>query len=106
MTSGREPVPIRRERLPARDPDLPLDKVEAGNRLGHRMLDLQPRIHLHEDELALRNEKFHRAGAAIADGLRAGDRGVAKATSEAIRDARSRRLLQDLLVTALDRAVT
>ena len=29
-----------------RDQDLPLDEVDAGDHLGHRVLDLQPRVHL------------------------------------------------------------
>ena len=32
------------------DAELPFDEIEAGDRFGHRMLDLQPRVHLHEPE--------------------------------------------------------
>ncbi len=32
----------------ARDVNLQLDQIEAGRALGHRVLDLQPRVHLHE----------------------------------------------------------
>ena len=39
-----------RQRLARRDAELQLDQVEPGDRLGHRMLDLQPRVHLHEPE--------------------------------------------------------
>ncbi len=33
-----------------RDPQLPFDEIEPGDRLGHRVLDLQARVHLHEVE--------------------------------------------------------
>jgi hypothetical protein len=33
-----------------RDPELQLDEVEPRDRLGDRMLDLQPGVHLHEEE--------------------------------------------------------
>ena len=48
----------RVKRLAPRDAKLPFDQVDPGDRLGHRMLDLQPRVHLHEVEVARR----HRAG--------------------------------------------
>jgi peptidoglycan/xylan/chitin deacetylase (PgdA/CDA1 family) len=33
------------------DPELLLDEVDVPHELGHRMLDLEPRIHLEEEEL-------------------------------------------------------
>ena len=39
-----------RQLLARRDADHLLDQVEAGHFLGHRMLDLQPRVHLEEVE--------------------------------------------------------
>ena len=60
----------------ARDPDLPADQVEAGDHLGHRMLDLQPGVHLEEVERALGVEQeLHRCPAVVADGARDGGRG-------------------------------
>ena len=57
-----------RQRLAARDPELPFDQVEAGDRLGHRMLDLQAGVHLEEVEGAVgAQQELDRAGAAIAD---------------------------------------
>ena len=41
-----------RQRLPRGDSELPLDQVEAGHRLGHRMLDLKAGVHLEEVEVA------------------------------------------------------
>ena len=47
--------------------DLLLDDVHAGDLLGHGVLDLQARVHLHEIELAvLVEQKFDRAGVLIA----------------------------------------
>ena len=40
----------QRQRLAGGDAQLPLDQVEPGDHFGHRMLDLQPRVHLHEVE--------------------------------------------------------
>ena len=48
----------RGEALAARDAQLPFDQIDPGDRLGHRVLDLQPRVHLHEIEMRRR----HRAG--------------------------------------------
>ena len=41
---------VQRQRLAGGDPQLPFDQVDAGDHLGDRMLDLQPRVHLHEPE--------------------------------------------------------
>ena len=43
---------LERQRLPGGDPKLPFDEVEAGHRFGHRMLDLEPRVHLEEVKVA------------------------------------------------------
>ena len=41
------------QRLARGDPDLLLDEIDAGNLFGDGMLDLDPRVHLHEIEPAL-----------------------------------------------------
>ena len=46
-----------------------LHEVDAGDHLGHRMLDLEAGVHLDEVELAVLVEELDRAGAAIADVL-------------------------------------
>ena len=46
----RDVVLRDRELLAGRDPDHLLDQVDTGDQLGHRMLDLQPRVHLEEIE--------------------------------------------------------
>ena len=42
---------VERQPLAGRDPDLLLDQVEAGDQLGDRVLDLQPGVHLQEEEV-------------------------------------------------------
>ena len=47
----------QRQRLAGGDAQLPLDQVDAEQRLGHRMLDLQPRVHLDEPERAVASSR-------------------------------------------------
>ncbi len=47
------------------DPDLLVDQVDAGDRFGHRVLDLQPRVHFDEIEFPVFIEKLDGACAAI-----------------------------------------
>src|SRR5690606_2933515 len=58
-----------RQRLPRGDRKLRLHDVDAGDHLGNGMLDLHPRIHLNEVELAVLIEELEGAGPAIADAL-------------------------------------
>src|SRR5262249_49114571 len=56
------------ERLPRRHSNHQLDKVETGHQLRHRVLDLEPRVHLEKIEIALLvDDELHRAGRAVAD---------------------------------------
>ena len=49
---GRRDVVLRDgQRLTGGDPQLPLDEIQPGDQLGDRVLDLQPGVHLHEEEL-------------------------------------------------------
>ena len=86
--------------------DLLLHQIDAGDQLGDRMLDLEPRVHLQEVEVPLLvGDEFHRAGGAIADGggQRAGLRPHRR--PGLLVEQRARRLLDHLLVAALDRAL-
>ena len=50
--------------------DHEFDEIEAGNQLGHRMLDLKARVHFEEVELAIFvDDELDGPGAVIADGL-------------------------------------
>ena len=77
------------------------------HQLGDRVLDLEPGVHLQEPEpLGGRVvEELDRAGAAVVDrlGRRAG--GVVQRGADLVAQAGRRRLLDHLLVPALDRAV-
>ena len=96
-----------RQRLPRGDPKLPLDQVEAGDQLGDRVLDLQPGVHLHEEELVrggVGDQELDRAGAGVADapGCLAGclaDAGAGRRVEQ-----RRGSLLDHLLVAALQGA--
>jgi hypothetical protein len=99
------------QRLARGHAQLPLDQIEAGDRLGHGMLDLQARVHLDEVPRGLRreaaplNQKFHRSGALVAHGLGAGDGGCGDLRPQLRRHVGRRRLLDHLLVAPLQRAV-
>src|SRR5258708_3468388 len=87
------------------DADLLAHDVDAADRLGDRMLDLQPRVHLDEEELALLEEEFERAGAAIAELAHRVGRDLAEAAALLGVERGRGRLLEQLLVRALQRAV-
>ena len=102
---------LARQLLAGRDPQLPFDEVDAGHHLGHRMLDLQPRVHLHEPEpvgaqpLGGVGDEFDRAGARIVDRLGGRHRGFGHRPAHLLAHAGRGRLLDHLLVAALRRAV-
>ena len=97
----------QRQRLAGRDAQLPLDQVEPGDRLGHRMLDLQPRVHFHEIEMAA----LRRAGTRACRRPRSRSPSTAATATAPIfarsvrRDRRRGRLLDQLLMPPLHRAV-
>ena len=55
------------ERRAGGDADLLAHDVDAADHLRDRMLDLEPRVHLDEKELAVLIEEFERAGALVAE---------------------------------------
>ena len=95
----------QRQRLAGRHADLPLDEVDAGDHLGDRVLDLQAGVHLEEEEVAVLVDELDGAGVVVADGLGRLDGGRAHGVLDAVGQARRRRLLDQLLVAALRRAV-
>ena len=50
VTVDAQLVLLQRQRLAGGDAQLPLHQIQARDGLGHRVLDLQPRVHLHEEE--------------------------------------------------------
>ena len=111
VTPDREVGLCGRERLAGRHPELPLHQIGAGHHLGYRVLDLKPGVHFHEPEpvfaqtLGCVRDELHGAGAAVVDGPRRGDRGLAHGCAHRRGHARCRGFLDDLLVAALQRAV-
>ena len=94
-----------RERLAGRHPYHQLDEIEPGHQLGYRVLDLEPRVHFEKIEIALLvDDELDRAGRAVIDGSRQRDRLPAHRFAGFGVEKRARRLLDDLLVAALDRA--
>ena len=94
-----------RQRLARGHPDLPLDEVDAGDHLGHRVLDLQAGVHLEEEELAVLVDELDRAGVVVADRLGRLHGGGAHRVLDAVGQRGRRRLLDQLLVAPLRRAV-
>src|SRR5690606_6194689 len=91
--------------LAAGDQQLLAHQVDAGDHLGHRVLDLDAGVHLDEVELPVLVEELEGAGTAVADA----DAGLGADAADALAhlrgDARGRRFLDHLLVPALHRAV-
>ncbi len=86
--------------------DLPGHQVQPGDALGHRVFDLQPRVHLQKVKAPFAVEqKLDGAGADIVHGARRGHRRRAHLRAQCGRDRRGGRFLEHLLVPTLDRAV-
>ena len=102
---------IERQLLAGGDAQLPFHQIEPGHEFGHRMLDLQSRVHLHEPEtvgtkpLRTVDNEFDRAGAAIVDGLRRIDGGLRHRGAHVVGNSRSGRFLDHLLMAALQRTI-
>src|SRR3546814_19915812 len=93
------------ERLAGGDAQLLVDQIDAGDFFGHRVFDLQARVHFQEVELsALAEDEFDGAGVAVAN--RAGDagRGLADLLAQRGIERRRRGFLADLLDAARDRS--
>ena len=91
----------KRHPLPGSDPDLFVDKINAVDGLGDRMLHLQPGVHLDEMELSVLMEELDGSCAGVGhrrDRIRAF--GADFAAGSFI-DARARCFLEQLLVAAL-----
>src|SRR5260221_8260648 len=94
------------QRLTCRDTELLAHEIQPRHHLRHRVLDLQARIHLHEIVVVvLVHQELHRADAFIAEIEHRFDRPCAHVLPHRFWEARAGRLLQQLLVPALYRAV-
>ena len=90
----------------ARDEDLRLHEIDAGDLLGHRVLDLDARVGLDEVVAALAiDEELDRARVPVADRLRELHRVAAEPLAERLVEVLGGRHLDHLLVAALHAAV-
>src|SRR5690606_9309209 len=96
---------LQRQGLAARDPQLLLDDVDAGDHLRYRMLDLQPGVHLDEIELPVLVQELEGPGAAIAHLQARLDAAPPDLLSLLLADPGSRRFFDDFLVPPLHGAV-
>src|SRR3984957_16312489 len=97
---------LERELLAHRHPDTFFHQVNAGDHLGHAVLDLDAGVHLDKIKLAVAGEqKFHRADVRIADDFSRAHSSLAHLLAQARSQNRARRLLDDFLMTPLNRTV-
>ncbi len=94
-------------RASLRHRELELDEVDAVDQLGDGVLDLQAGVHLEEEEAVGLGvvQELDGAGAPVVDRCGGGVRGLVQSRARLVRQPRSRRLLDHLLVATLDRAV-
>src|SRR4051812_175303 len=94
------------ERISFGDENLIAHDVGERDHLRHGMLDLYARVHLHEVELAVFiQEKLDRPRARITDALASLDCRRAHTLAQLRRQRRRRSFFDNLLMTALNRAV-
>jgi hypothetical protein len=94
-----------REALARGDADLLADDVDSRDHLSHAVLDLDAGVHLEEEVVVTDLQALDRAGATVVDGLGRVGGDLADPIAHLIVDVRPRRLLDQLLVATLDRAV-
>ena len=93
------------QRIALRDADLLAHEVQAADGLRHRMLHLQAGVHLQEPEVPAAEQELHGAGGGVPDGGRGLHGGGAHRLAQGVVEGRRGRLLDDLLVATLDRAL-
>ena len=97
---------LERQALAGRNPDLLLDDVDAGDELGHRVFDLDARVHFEEEEVPLVvEEELERPGVRVLHRARGIDDRAAELAAHLLGDGHRRPFLEQLLVTPLDRAL-
>ena len=102
----RGALPVSASGSPAGDAELPLDDVDAGRQLADRVLDLQARVQLDEVEGAVRaDQELEGAGAPIPDRAARTLRRRLHLLARLRRQRGRGRLLDQLLVAPLDRAL-
>src|SRR5690242_15588441 len=107
MPRTHDLILLHRQALAGSDTQLPFHQIKPGHGFGDRMLDLEPRIHLHEVETlaAFFGDELDRAGADVTNRARRRDRRLADIEPPLAGETRRRRLFYDFLMPALDRAI-
>ena len=96
----------QRQFLALRHPQLPLDQIDTVDELGHRVLDLQTRVHFQKIELPVaRQHELDGAGTDVVHRLGGGDSGGTHLQAQRVIDRRARGFLDHLLVATLHRAI-
>ena len=106
MRRDRQRVEIGQ--LARRQPNHPLDEIDAGHLFGDAVLDLNARVDLEEVDIAagvVEHELDRARGSVARRGARQTGRRSKQRFASLRGEARRRRLLEDLLVTALHRAI-
>ena len=96
------------QRLPGGHQQLPLHQVQPGDQLGDRVLDLQPGVHLQEEELIgclRRHQELDRPHTGVPHGLRDGHRALPHPGPGRGVQQHRRRLFNDLLMPPLQAAL-
>ena len=107
MATGARLEDSGRQRLTRRDQDLPGDQVESRDQLGNTVLYLQAGVHLQEVMPALGvHQELDRGRVLEGDGACHPTRGVEEPFPQGRVDGRRGALLDELLVPALDAAVS
>ena len=107
VAAPRDIVLVEAQRLAPGDADHLPHQVDAGDHLGHRVLDLDAGVHLDEGELAggVVAEIFHGAGAAITHRSRQPHREGAQRRTRRRVERRRRSFPPELLAATLQRAL-
>ena len=97
------------KRLAAGHEQLRPHQIETGDRLGHRMLDLQPHVHFEKVErrrvAVARQQELDGSRVHVPGGSRRGERRGRQPLAHGRREGRRRRFFDHLLMAALQRAV-
>ena len=103
-TVNLEVALLERQGLAMGRPDHLLDKVDAGDQLGNRMLHLQPGVHFQEVQaLVLPGDELDGSRAVVLDGLGQGHGLGAHGGARRLVEQRARRLFDDFLIAPLNR---
>ncbi len=102
MSSDQDVFLLERKPLSRRDSDLQLDQVQPRDQFRHRMLHLQPRVHLQEIKvLLLVHKKLDGPGIPVPGGFGHEHCDFSHAAAHVGIDQRRRSLLQHLLMPPL-----